>query len=105
ADAVFLITRQIDKLSHPRQRVGEPRHRRSRQPSAVGDFEIAESRLMALEASQDVERARHHLDDIAFACQIAGEHSLPTQSLRASNNSLPRLFFHHAEYNSTCRTS
>ena len=31
---------------------------------------------MALEAAQHVERARHHLNDVALAGKIAGEHSL-----------------------------
>ncbi|MGY3648822.1 hypothetical protein ACVWW2_004113 [Bradyrhizobium sp. LM4.3] len=34
-DAIFLIARQIDQLSHPRQRVREPRHRRARQAAAI----------------------------------------------------------------------
>ena len=35
ADAIFLIARQIDQLSHPRQRVRKPRHRRARQTAAI----------------------------------------------------------------------
>ena len=41
---------------------------------------------MALEAAQDIEGPRHHLDHIAVARQVAGEHSLLTQSLRASSH-------------------
>src|SRR6185295_9033216 len=41
---------------------------------------------MALETAQDVEGPRHHLDHIAVARQVAGEHSLLTQSLRASSH-------------------
>ena len=82
-DAVFLVARQVNKLAHPGQRVGQPRHRRSRQPAAIGDLQIAKARFMALEAAQDVECPRYHLNDIAFARAIAGEHSLPTQPLRA----------------------
>ena len=88
-DPVFLVARQIDELSHPRQRVREPRDRRARQSAAIGDLEIAEPRLVALEASQNVERARYHLDDVILACKITGEHSLPTQPLRASSHALP----------------
>ena len=86
ADAVFLVARQIDQLAHPGQRVGQPRHRRSRQAAAIGNFQIAEPRLVALEAAQHVERARHHLNDVALACQIAGEHSLLAEPLRASSH-------------------
>src|SRR6266436_6041280 len=74
ADAVFLVAWQIDELSHPGQRMREPRDRRSRQSAAIGDFEIAEPRFVALEASEDVEGARDHLDDVTLACKIAGEH-------------------------------
>ena len=88
-DAVFLVARQIDELAHPGQRMGQARHRRSRQPAAIGDFQIAEPRLMALEAAQHVERARHHLNDVALACQIAGEHSLFAEPLRASSHAVP----------------
>ena len=52
ADTIFLVARQIDELAHPGQRVGQARHRRSRQPAAVGNFQIAEPRLVALEAAQ-----------------------------------------------------
>src|SRR6266704_3727095 len=41
---------------------------------------------MAFEAAQDVERARHHLDNVALACKIAGEHSLFAEPLRASSH-------------------
>src|SRR6516164_4371132 len=57
SDTVFLVAWQIDQLTHPRQRVGQPRHRRSWQAAAVGDFEIAKPCLMALKAAQHVERA------------------------------------------------
>jgi hypothetical protein len=43
---------------------------------------------MALEASQDVERARYHLNDVTFACKIARKHALPAQPLRASSHAL-----------------
>src|SRR2546429_6015820 len=43
---------------------------------------------MAFEAAQDVERARHHLDNVALACKIAGEHSLFAEPLRASSHVL-----------------
>ena len=86
ADAVFLVARQIDQLAHPRQRVRQARHRRSRQAAAIGNFQIAEPRFMALEAAQHVERARHHLDNVALACEIAGEHSLLAEPLRASSH-------------------
>jgi hypothetical protein len=36
---------------------------------------------MTLEAAQDVEGARHDLNDIALTCKIAGEHSLFTEPL------------------------
>jgi hypothetical protein len=41
---------------------------------------------MALEAAQYVEGARHHLDDVALACKIAGEHSLLAEPFRASSH-------------------
>src|SRR5215216_1180430 len=75
-DTVFLVAGQINQLAHPRQRVGQPRYRRPRQTAAAGNFQIAQSGLMTLEAAQDVERPRHHLDHIPLACEIAGEHSL-----------------------------
>src|SRR5258707_164014 len=96
-DAVFLITRQIDELAHPGQRVGQARHGRSRQSAAIGNFEVAEPRLMALEAAQDVEGARHHLDDVTLACEIAGEHSLFTQPLRTSSHVWPVRSFRLTE--------
>src|ERR1700692_235408 len=65
-NAVFLVAGQIDQLAHPRQRVGQPRYRRARQPAAVGDFQITKPRFMALETAQHVKRARHHLDHIAL---------------------------------------
>src|SRR5690242_478310 len=84
---VFLVTRQIDELAHPRQRMGEPRHRRARQAAANGNLEIAEPGFVALEASEHVERARHHLNDItAFARPIRREHSLSAQAFRASSH-------------------
>ena len=88
ADAVFLVARQIDELAHPRQRVGQPRHRRSRQAAAIGNFQIAEPRFMTLEAAQHIEGPRHHLNDIALACEIAGEHSLLAEPFRASSHVL-----------------
>src|SRR5436309_4897404 len=87
-DTVFLVARQIDELAHPRQRVREPRYRRSRQTAAAGNFQIAQSRLMTLEAAQDVERPRHHLNHITLACEIAGEHSLFAKPFRASSHIL-----------------
>src|ERR1700687_2432436 len=103
ADAVFLVARQIDELAHPGQRVRQARHCRSRQPAAIGNFQIAEPRLMALEAAQYVERARNHLDYVALTCQIAGEHSLLTKPLRAPSHELPAHSFRRAEKNSTFR--
>jgi biotin carboxyl carrier protein len=41
---------------------------------------------MTLEAAQDVERPRHHLDHITLACEIAGEHSLLAKPFRASSH-------------------
>jgi hypothetical protein len=41
---------------------------------------------MTLEASQDIECPRHHLNHIALACQIAGKHSLFAKSFRASSH-------------------
>jgi biotin carboxyl carrier protein len=41
---------------------------------------------MTLEAAQDVERPRHHLDHITLACQIAGKHSLFAKPFRASSH-------------------
>src|SRR5438477_607241 len=82
-DAVFLVARQVHKLTHPGQGVGQTRHRRSRQPAATGDLQIAKPRFMTLETAQDIECPRHHLNDIALARAIAGEHSPPTQPLRA----------------------
>ena len=38
----------------------------------------------AMDAVGQHERARHHLDDVALACKIAGEHSLLAEPLRAS---------------------
>jgi hypothetical protein len=90
-DPVFLVARQIDQLAHPGQRVGQARDRRSRQSAAIGNFQIAEPRLMALEAAQDVEGARHHLNDIALPRQIAGEHSLLTEPLRTSSHAPPAI--------------
>src|SRR3954469_24846016 len=43
---------------------------------------------MTLEAAQDVERPRHHLDHITLACEIAGEHSLLAKPFRASSHVL-----------------
>src|SRR6266540_4303270 len=43
---------------------------------------------MTLEAAQDVERPRHHLDHITLACEIAGEHSLLAKPFRASSHML-----------------
>jgi hypothetical protein len=43
---------------------------------------------VTLEAAQDVERPRHHLDHIALACEIAGEHSLLAEPFRASSHVL-----------------
>src|SRR6185312_9614835 len=88
-DPILLVARQIDELAHPRQRVGEPRHRRARQSAAARDFEIAEPRLVALEASQHIERPRYDLNDVAVAGKLTGEHSLPAQALRASSHALP----------------
>src|SRR5882672_1283413 len=89
-DAIFLVARQIDELAHPGQRVGQARHRRSRQTAAIGNFQVAEPRLMAFEAAQYIERARHHLDDVSLTCKIAGEHSLFAEPLRASSHVVPR---------------
>jgi hypothetical protein len=41
---------------------------------------------VSLEASQHVECARHHLDHIAIARQIAGEHSLLAKPFRAPSH-------------------
>ena len=76
ADTVFLITGQIDQLTHPRQGVGQTRHRRSRKPASIGNFQVAEPGLMALEAAQYIESPRHHLNNVALPRQIAGELSL-----------------------------
>ncbi len=86
ADAVFLVARQINQLAHPGQSVGQSRHRRSRQPAAIGDLQVAEPRLVALEAAQHVESARNHLNNVALACEIAGEHSLLAEPFRASSH-------------------
>jgi hypothetical protein len=91
ADAVFLVARQVHELSHARQRVSEPRHRGARQPAAIGYFQIAESRLVALETSEHVERARDHLNDVTLACEIAGEQSGPAQPFRASSHRAPHV--------------
>ena len=91
-DTVFLVARQINELTHPRQRVREPRYRRPRQTTAAGNFQIAQSRFMTLEAAQDVERPRHHLDHITLACEIAGEHSLLAKPFRASSHVLMAPF-------------
>src|SRR5258705_6599441 len=85
-DAEFLVARQIDELARPRQRVREPRYRRPRQTTAAGNFQIAQSGFMTLEAAQDVERPRHHLNHIALARQVAGKHSLFAKSLRAPSH-------------------
>ena len=54
---------------------------------------------MALEASQHVERARHHLNDItALAREITGEHSLPAQALRASSHGCPLIPLHGIKF-------
>ena len=42
--------------------------------------------LMSLKASQHIERARHHLNDIAIAGDIASEHSLPAEPFRTSSH-------------------
>jgi hypothetical protein len=86
ADAVFLIARQIDELAHPRQRMGETRHRRTRQAAAIGNFQIAEPSIMVFETAQHVERARYHLDNIALSREIAGEHSVFAEPLRTSSH-------------------
>jgi hypothetical protein len=85
-DAVFLVARQINQLAHPGQSVGQPRDRRSRQPAAIGDLQVAEPRLMALEAAQNIESARNHLNDVAFTSKIAGEDSLLAEPFRASSH-------------------
>jgi biotin carboxyl carrier protein len=41
---------------------------------------------LTLEAAQDVERPRHHLDHITLACEIAGEHSLLAKPFRAPSH-------------------
>jgi hypothetical protein len=46
---------------------------------------------MALEAAQDVERARHHLNDIALARGVAGKHSLFTEPLRTPSHQVPAI--------------
>ena len=50
---------------------------------------------MTFEAAQDIEGPRHHLNHIALACQIAGEHSLFAKPLRASSHA--KAPFRHAE--------
>jgi hypothetical protein len=40
-----------------------------------------EPRLVAFEATQHIECARHHLDHVPVAREIAGEHSLFTEPL------------------------
>jgi hypothetical protein len=52
---------------------------------------------MALEAAQDIEGARHHLDNIALTCKIAGEHSLLAEPLRASSHVFCLFSFRGAE--------
>jgi biotin carboxyl carrier protein len=89
-DTVFLVARQIDELAHPGQRMGQARHRRSRQTAAIGNFQVAEPHLMAFEAAQYIESARHHLNDVSLTCKIAGEHSLFAEPLRASSHVVPR---------------
>jgi biotin carboxyl carrier protein len=91
-DAVFLIAGQINELPDPGQRVGQARHGGARQAAAVGNLQIAEPRLVALEAAQHVEGARHDLNDIAIAVKIAGEHSLLAEPFRASSHRLCPLF-------------
>src|SRR5581483_7425839 len=49
ADAILLVARQVNELAHAGQRVRQARHRRARQAAAVGNLEIAEPRLVALE--------------------------------------------------------
>jgi biotin carboxyl carrier protein len=92
ADTVFLVARQINKLPHSRQRMRQSRDRRPRQAAAIGDLKIPEARLVALEASEHVKGARHHLNDIALTCKIASEHSLPAEPLRPSSHA-PRSLF------------
>jgi hypothetical protein len=41
---------------------------------------------MALEAAKNIKGARNHLDHIAVACQIAGEHALFTEPFRTSSH-------------------
>jgi hypothetical protein len=52
---------------------------------------------MAFEAAQYVEGARHHLNDIALARKIAGEHSLFAEPFRASSHFNARCSFRYAE--------
>ncbi len=80
AKPIFLILRQINQLTHPGQRVGQPRHRRARQPATVGDLQIAQPRLMAFEAAHHVEGARHHLDDVVVPGAITGGPIQPAQA-------------------------
>src|SRR5581483_8191315 len=90
-DAVFLVARQIDELAHPRQRMGQSRHRRARQPAAAGNFQIAQSRLVTLEATQDVERSRYYLNNVAFAAAFARNSSHSAQTFRAPPHAFPRI--------------
>jgi hypothetical protein len=44
---------------------------------------------MTLEAAQYIEGARNHLNNVAIAGKIAGQHSLFTEPLRASSHVVP----------------
>ena len=86
ADPIFLIHRQIGELTHAGQRVRQPRHRRAGQTATIGNLEVAEPGVMPLETAQDIERPRHHLDDVALARQIAGEDSAFAEPLGSSSH-------------------
>jgi hypothetical protein len=52
---------------------------------------------MTLEAAQYIEGARNHLNNVAIAGKIAGQHSLFTKPLRASSHVVSRPSFRFTE--------
>jgi hypothetical protein len=52
---------------------------------------------MAFEAAKYVEGARHHLNDVTLAREIAGEHSLLAEPFRASSHCGAPPKFRYAE--------
>ena len=91
-DTVLLVARQINQLAHPRQRVRQARHSRTRQATTARDFQIAKPCFVTFEAAQNIEGSRHHLNDVALTGGFMRKRSLPAQPLRASPHALSPQF-------------